>query len=515
MLRELRRDLLLKISGGEKRIGNPEEIRAWMLKQYQENPIVGDMFKAILHIKEDLLLLPHELPSLEQSKLAINEFESSPLPKFCFVSSSMKNKPLGVLIQRDNLQVGGLVYAVTIFNQQDLIKMVSRMEIRACSKEPEPFVSALTENGWSRFSKEEIHHEPLFVFALQCLAAYHRYKYPTLPFNSIKDNRSIEPRSNDYFVRLLANAYKGKVKCTRASIPLEIIQPRDIDYALSVPAEEIKTFMPCVAEWGKPTVELLLYEKEGALVMDDDYLAYLSYRALEAKRVPAVIVGNFTQPLIEILTEGHGELIPPISVRMESKLPQVTISKQELLQRKLLSLTPQITASAQFEARFVTFCRLLSDKSTLEKDLHNFIKNNPSILDCHLASLFSEVRIGRYRADLVLQYEQTDRRIVLIELERHCDRIFTKSNRLREKVTHASQQVEDWIGEIRADTPAIPDWLKRNYTAEGAVVIGRSSDLTQKQKNILFTLNSNRLVKIITYDDLLERMRRLITILGQ
>lgn len=240
MLRELRRDLLLKISGGERRIGNPEEIRTWVLKQYQENPIVGDMFKAILHIKEDLLLLPHELPSLEQSKLAINELESSPLPEFCFVSSSMENKPRGVLIQRDDLQVGGLVYAVTIFNQQDLTKMVSRMEIRACSKEPEPLVSVLTESGWGHISKEEIHHEPHSAFVLQCLDAYHRYKYPALPVDSIIDDRSIKPRSNDYLVKLLASAYKGKVKCTKASVPLEIIQPRDIDYALSVPAEEIR-----------------------------------------------------------------------------------------------------------------------------------------------------------------------------------------------------------------------------------------------------------------------------------
>ena len=169
MLRELRRDLLLKISGGEKRIGNPEEIRTWMLKQYQENPLVGDMYRAILNIKEDLLLLPHELPSLEQSKLAINELEKSPLPEFCFVSSSMENKPRGVLIQRDGLQVGGLVYAVTIFNQQDLTKMASRMEIRAYSKEPEPFVSILTGSGWSHISREEIHHEPHPAFILQWL----------------------------------------------------------------------------------------------------------------------------------------------------------------------------------------------------------------------------------------------------------------------------------------------------------------------------------------------------------
>lgn len=516
VLGELRRHLLLKITGGEKRIGDPEEIKVWMLKEYQGNPYAGDIFKAILSIREDLLVAPHELPSLEQSKRALYALEKSPLPEFCFVSSSMSGNTCGVLIQRESLEVGGLVYAVTIFRLQDLTDKVARLEIRACNAEPEPFASILTESGYIHISKEEIHNEPHGAFALQCLAAYHGYKYKTIPPDAIVVDASLRPKSNEGLVRLLADAYSGKVICTKAIAPLEVIKPRDIDHALRIPEERITAFMPVVAEWGKPTIELLLYEEGGELVMDDDYLVYLSYRALKVERVPVVIVGRFTQPCVEVLKEGHGELIPHVVIaRANPKLPQATISKQELLQRKLLRLTPPMPPAEQFEAKFIQFCRLLSNSSTLEKDLHRFIKNNPSILDCHFASLFSEVPIGRYRADLVLQYEQTDRRVVLIELERHSDHIFTRSNRLQNKITHASQQVEDWIGEIRAGASNIPDWLKTSYTAEGAVVIGRSSHLTQKQKDILFTINSNRVVKIITYDDLLEKMRRFIVMLDR
>ncbi|HHF3203153.1 Shedu anti-phage system protein SduA domain-containing protein [Vibrio alginolyticus] len=131
-----------------------------------------------------------------------------------------------------------------------------------------------------------------------------------------------------------------------------------------------------------------------------------------------------------------------------------------------------------------------------------------------MASMFSEVRIGRYRADLVIRYEQVDKKVVLVELERHSDKIFTKSNRIRKKVTHASQQVEDWINEIRLGTNNAPKWLTNQYNPEGFVVIGRSKDLSEDQKQILFSLNVNRKVKIITYDDLLERMKRLMGMIG-
>jgi hypothetical protein len=102
---------------------------------------------------------------------------------------------------------------------------------------------------------------------------------------------------------------------------------------------------------------------------------------------------------------------------------------------------------------------------------------------------------------------------LLVELEKHIDQIFTRNNRLCSKVTHASQQVEDWIGEIRAGKKNIPDWLTREYVVEGAVVIGRSKNLNFKQKETLRVINSNRTIKIMTYDDILEQMMRLISML--
>ena len=137
------------------------------------------------------------------------------------------------------------------------------------------------------------------------------------------------------------------------------------------------------------------------------------------------------------------------------------------------------------------------------------------MLDGHIANVHSEVRVGRFRADLVLRYEQSDKRIVLVELEMDSAPIFTKRGQPRSKVTHAAQQIEDWIGAIRANDPRMPDWLKGAYAVEGLVVVGRSTALDDSARTTLFNLNSNRLVKIVTYDDLLERLNRLIATLDQ
>lgn len=516
MLRELRKNLLLSISGGERRIGSDSEIKEWMRKQYAASPIAADIFRSLLYIKADLLLASKDLPSLDESMLALSKLEKRPLPESCFASVCIEGESHGVLMQRDALRDGGLVYAVTMFDRQHLCDKASHIEIRASQKEPEPVASVFTESGWKAIPKQEIEQSMHVSYALRCLAAYHRYKYPTLRPDQVVVNKRSMPKPNPYLEGLIASTYKGEITCTKARVPIDLIEPRDFDYALNIPNEEIQRFMQSEGGVEPLAVELLLYEHDGKLVMDDDYLAYLSYKALQVSLVPAVIIGKSLQERIEVISTGFGELIPPILVsRVDGDRQVNVLDKRGILEKKLSPIAKMITPAAKLEAKFVAFCRLLSRRSTRERELHHFLLQNPEIIDCHLASIFSEVRIGRYKADLVLQYQQLDKRIVLIELERHNGQIFTKTNRLREKVTHACQQVEDWIEQIRVNAPNIPTWLDRSYTPEGAVVIGRSSDLSTEQRDKLFQINSNRLVKIITYDDLLERMSRLMGMLDR
>ncbi|CCN47482.1 conserved hypothetical protein [Vibrio nigripulchritudo MADA3029] len=514
MLSELRRELLLDISDGEKRIGTLDEIKSWIFEQYQSNPLVGDMFNAILMIKKDLIYSESDLPQLSECMSKITKLETLPLPEFCFITSSIQGDVKGVLIQREELIRSGLVYSITIFDRDNLTKRVARLEIRACKEEPEPFISILTLNGWAHISREDVKSNEYAVFSLRCLIATHGYEYPVLTKGSITVDEQSRPATNKYLLELILQAHRNKIKCYKAEVPLSIIKLRDINYALSIPDEIIQYYISEVYEFGFPFSELLIYQDGNIFISDDDYPVYLAYTAMDISIVPVVILGDFNSSGVKVLSEGGGELLPPIGVQEINDSRTLMKTKEQVLREKVSSLCPKISNSTILENRFVHFCRLIGSSSTKEKDLHEFLNKNPQILDGHMASMFSEVRIGRYRADIVIRYEQVDKKVVLIELERHSDKIFTKSNRIRKKVTHASQQVEDWINEIRLGANNVPEWLTNQYNPEGFVVIGRSKDLSEDQKQILFSLNVNRKVKILTYDDLLERMKRLMTVIG-
>ena len=520
MLRELRRNLLLKISHGQKRVPTISEIRRWRLEEYRLNPTVADLYSAILLTKQDLVLSEDELPSLATSIRLASLLEDRPLPKNSFASISLTDGLVhGVLIQLQHLQVGGLVYAVTIFNLDGAFDMVSRAEVRACNHEPEPYLTLQTTAGWIQISKSEAHENKQAIFILRCLAAQHEFKYRSIPISEIEVSpNSPSPPTNKFALNLIKDAYLNKIFCTKVLIQLDRIEPENLAFALQVSPEIIRESMTYVVDSGCPSIELLLYEKEGKLLMSDDYPIYLAYRALLFKEVPAVIIGEFNKEGIKIIREGYSELMPPVvTTHAKSCTTKLIVEDQKkLLLDKLASLTPKESGYVNhFESLYISFSRLLADHKTAERDLHRFISNHPVIFDGHLASIYSEVCIGNYRADLVLRYEQLDKKILLIELERHDDLIFKRSNRLRDKVNHAVQQVEDWISAIRKGATPIPKWLDESYTPEGCVVIGRSKDLTSVQQKTLFDINSNRLVKVITYDDLLERMKQLIEMLAR
>jgi hypothetical protein len=292
-------------------------------------------------------------------------------------------------------------------------------------------------------------------------------------------------------------------------LPLSRVRPKDERYLLRIPDDAIRDRLASVQENGMPMVEIVLYEKGGDLVMDDDHLTYLAYLALKIESVPAVVVGDFDSSGIEILETGRSELIPPITIRRVRRgLSRESASA--LLHKKIGALAPRVVASDALMNTFVRFCRLLADDDTHEKELHNFLNRNPVLFDCHAATMLSEVPIGRYRADLIVRYHQLDKSILLVELESHRGHLMKQNLRLTYKVTHAYQQVEEWIREIRSDAKGVPQWLRGPHPIEGAVVMGRSRDLSIEQRNAISSNNANRLVKILTYDDLLERLRRLI-----
>lgn len=511
MLQHVRQGTLRKIVQGEQHTPDVEEIVSWVRNCFRENPLVGDIARAMFVINEDLVVADTDLPTHDEVLSDLHRLETLKLGREFFVSSTFEGQPYGVLFRRSEMKEGGVLFEMTVFGRDGLAGKVWHLNLQLSSTRPEPFISVCTAEGWIQFERERALQMAHVMFLLQCLYQYKKYLYPVVPVTSLVDVRTDRPRDNPLLVKLITRAFRGQLACTRVRVDLALIHPRDIDYALRIPGEEISRYISHAR-----TTDILLYEENGALVMDDDYLVYMACRVLGLTRVSAVIVGAFEQPLVEVLEVGGRELIPPVGVtRLDSRSRRGSVDKQHLLQLKVSALRPKVSQSTRLERSFIELCRLLGRVGTREKDLHCFLKQHTQVLDSHVAAVYSEVRIGKYRADLVLQYRQSDKRVVLVELEPHSAQIFTKRNSQRHKVTHAVQQVQDWIREIHNNASNLPHWLAGNYTAEGMVVIGRSKDLTQEQKDILMINNARSNIKILTYDDLLERLQCLIEVLDK
>lgn len=476
---------------------------------------LAELYIGLLNLRVDTVIEEEHLPSIEECLDSVEDIERLPLKTHTFASLVWNRQHIGIQYVRHNLKGGGFFYEATLMTRDDGIDLVIRAEIRAARTQPEPFATIFSNDGWSIVPREQISSIPELALMIQVIFALHRFHYPKLSIEELASadiGPHVPPNENRELIRLCAMAMQGKLQCTRVTVPLDAVVPKDVSFALNYPLAEIRRLRDAHIDGGNASTTILLYQRGGKLIMDDDYSAFLSYKSLSFKRVPAVILGKFHAPNTEVLEIGGGELIPPILV--ERGYPPATSTPEDDLQRlewKLQFLKPKNpTASQTLSKVYFEFCHLLERRRKREADLHAFLLRHPVVLDAHAAGVHSEVRIGRYRADLVLRYEQSDKRILLVEIERDDDKIFKKNNRLMDKVAHASQQIEDWIAMIRGNAPEMPVWLKGAYVPEGLVVIGRSTQLTIEQKETLFNINSNRLVKIITYDDLLERLNRLI-----
>jgi len=253
-------------------------------------------------------------------------------------------------------------------------------------------------------------------------------------------------------------------------------------------------------------------------VCSDDYVSYLAYRLLEQDFVPAVIIGSYSGPVRSPGEPGGWELLPPVGMTFAPLDFRELINSSEVnryidyrlneLRRfeKHHNLLPRL-----IELRY-RFGALLQRSELTEKEVHDFLVSNPELIDPTASQVLSEVRLGNaYRVDIALQYDVgPTQKTQLIEIEKPSHKLFTKSGRPRAYVTHAIQQVEDWIRWWRENPEKVPEPLRPELPPDGTVIIGRSVSLTDREKKALEHLNSNRIVKTITYDRLLERFDRMI-----
>jgi Shedu protein SduA, C-terminal len=104
-----------------------------------------------------------------------------------------------------------------------------------------------------------------------------------------------------------------------------------------------------------------------------------------------------------------------------------------------------------------------------------------------------------------------------MEIEASTHKLYTRAGNPSAALTHAEQQVLDWLAWLDEYAPYARSRLPGLRRACGLVVIGRRPDLSEKDRERLRWRNimyAGRLT-ILTYDDLLDRcdvFRKLLTV---
>lgn len=151
------------------------------------------------------------------------------------------------------------------------------------------------------------------------------------------------------------------------------------------------------------------------------------------------------------------------------------------------------------------FNRLL-DKHKDEATFQQFIQDHHLML-----ARFSPIRlahkldiIGKYQTDFAIL--DASRTLIFIELERPGLRLFQKNGHPRADLTHAYEQVRDWMQEYNKYPDAILERLKLDATqimaVKGVVIAGRSKgeDKRHMQRHLSNPIYPN--IELLTYDDL-------------
>jgi len=191
-------------------------------------------------------------------------------------------------------------------------------------------------------------------------------------------------------------------------------------------------------------------------------------------------------------------------------LPTGPVLERWLLDQRLRK-TDKKEIPAELAVEWIGLAELLAQSTTTESDVQNYLLKSPPILAPSGNAIDAEVRLGKkYKIDIVIRTAGVTEDVFLVELENPSHSIFTRDGRPRKEVTHAKQQVEDWLRWIKENPNAAFVQTLRGLPPRGLVVIGKSRHLDDDQRSRLAHLNTNSRVEIITYDELLNRFGDLI-----
>jgi len=184
-------------------------------------------------------------------------------------------------------------------------------------------------------------------------------------------------------------------------------------------------------------------------------------------------------------------------------------ARHNLRQQQLNAIDPRAATRREYGHRLDEFRSLLDGP---EADLQQFLETNPELLSPSHLRMWKKVPLGRRITDFVFR-EAGD--YLLVEIEAPTRTLFRRDGQQTEELTHAMDQVHDWLRYIEDN----PDTVRRELGLEGIsshpqclIVIGRSASLSDEDKRKLATMQGTLpKFRILTYDDALIAATQAIT----
>lgn len=512
LLGRLRTKILTTITGNSECLPSARELWRVHMAEWKQNPNGARINFHLLHVDEASEVLFPTALSRQQVRASLRHVakHEAPLRKYVEgeIHASKGSQKVGCLLLGHKRQTGGPGYYAAILTEE-AFPSCGYVSIVPADVDGPGMISELRHDGWHNLSAVQAGHQSSSLIALTALNDIPNSDGRVrMRVDDLSMRPEDEPPCDAECMRRLNLVMRGRMALTKAVVSVNSVRLFDLPFSKSLQPEITSAIAHVLPENQNA---LLVYWDGSHFVSSDDYYVFLAYELLSAKELPVVIMGNFPAEVGRIEQRGNQELLPPPFVLRNKVMPGMTKelaswqTEQKTLQAKRLPPPTDLMAT------WITFAEMLTEDEVNERKLHEFLNDNPIMMGAHWDSVQPEVRFGnQYRADFILRAIRAMPKVQLVELERSNHKLFTKDLHETDEVTHAVQQVSDWLRWWRqnSDNPIVAP--SRGVDPSGIVVIGRSSHLTDRERETLAHNNQRREIEVITYDELLDDFGSLI-----
>lgn len=175
LLGRLSLKLFHEISGNDT-IPKKDEVESFLLKKFQLSPIIGELYAAILLIRNFSWLYYDNLKTVVKVNGLLKALEKFPLKNQFFIEITQCPEPfpetLGILIicsELENVDHGS-VYSVYLLGEEKFPEaVIDYIKVRACQSSPYPIICTHTVDGRSTSDLKEIGDSLTIQVALKAL----------------------------------------------------------------------------------------------------------------------------------------------------------------------------------------------------------------------------------------------------------------------------------------------------------------------------------------------------------